>query len=176
MSEVVKVLAEALEDIVSESSLDESGFSPKGKPGSIYNKYGGWNFFKRIIFELYIELVDRPEISHHFIGVDIDKLSTLQTQFLCQAIGGPQKYSGKSLANVHRFLGISEFQFSIVADRFAQIFRDNGLNSEEVKTIMDFVLSHRQEIVTQKMARIDRVMRSVYGVVNYICRLFRGKK
>jgi hemoglobin len=179
MSEVVKALAETLEDIVCEEDnsqeVNESKEHSSGRPGSIYNKYGGWPFFHGIIFQLYVELVDHPEISHHFIGVDIEKLSRLQTEFLCQAIGGPQNYQGRPLAGVHKSMGISEFQFAVVAKRFGQIFKNNGLTKEEVKTIMDFVGSHRPQIVTRKIAMIDRVMKPFYEVVYLLRRFLRSR-
>jgi hemoglobin len=180
MSEVVKELAKVLEDIICEDDQLKEGDGPKelsrGQPGSIYNKYGGWPFFHQIIFQLYVELVDHPEVSYHFIGVDIERLSKLQAEFLCQAIGGPEKYQGKPVAVVHRAMGISEFQFAVVAKRFAQIFRDNGLTQQEVETIMNFVGSHRSAIVTRKIAWIDRIMRPIYEMVNRLSRLMYRQK
>jgi|GEM_PF-2198995 len=180
MGEAVKILAETLEDVVSNGDRPAGANGPMsrpdGKPGSIYNKYGGWPFFQRIIFELYVELVDHPEISYHFVGVDIDRLSRLQAEFLCQAIGGPEKYQGRPIAPVHNPMGISQFQFSVVAKRFAQIFKDNGLTNEEVKIIMDFVGSYQSSIVTRKMAFIDRIMKPFYEMVYRFRRTLRSKK
>jgi hemoglobin len=179
MTSTVKILAEALEDIVCEDGPkgdSNQSSDPNGRPGSIYNKYGGWPFFYQIIFQLYVELVDHPEISFHFFGVDLERLSRLQTEFLCQAIGGPQVYQGRPIEPVHRSLGISAFQFSTVAKRFGQIFRDNGLTKDEVKIIMDFVASHRPQIVTRKMTILDWIMKPFYEMVYRLGRLKLKRK
>jgi hypothetical protein len=49
---------------------------------TIYEKYGGFDFFHNIIYQLYIELFDHVEISYHFLGVNLQKLSLLQAQVM----------------------------------------------------------------------------------------------
>lgn len=81
---------------------------------TIYDKYGGYDFFHKIIYELYLELFDHIEISYHFIGVDIERLSNLQAQYLCEAIGGPKMYQGRNIAVVHKYLRVTDYEFDTV--------------------------------------------------------------
>ena len=94
---------------------------------TIYEKYGGFDFFHNIIYQLYIELFDHIEISYHFFGVDLQKLSLLQAQFLCEAIGGPKMYKGGNIQIVHKYMKVTEYEFETVVDRFEEIFERNGL-------------------------------------------------
>jgi hemoglobin len=138
----------------------------------IYQKYGGFDFFHRIIYDLYLELFDHPEISMHFIGVDIERLSKMQTEFLGEAIGAGPIYKGGDIKVVHKEMGITKFQFEIVAKRFAQIFQEHGLQPDEVKFIMQFVGSYQGAIVTSKYSLMDRIMRPIYKFFYFL----RGKK
>lgn len=52
---------------------------------TIYEKHGGFDFFHKIIYELYLEFFDHLEISFHFFGVDLLTLSHRQAEFLCEA-------------------------------------------------------------------------------------------
>lgn len=129
---------------------------------SIYEKYGGYDFFHDSIYGLYLDMFDHPEISYHFIGVDIARLSRLQTQYLIRAIGGPDLYEGKPLIEVHKNMAITPFQFQEIAKSFQQVFLNKGVSMEDTTFIMKFVAGHEKEIVTAKSSFMDRLMRPVY--------------
>lgn len=126
---------------------------------TIYEKYGGFDFFHKIIYELYLELFDHIEISYHFIGVDMIRLSRMRAQYLCEAIGGPPMYEGGNITAVHKDLKVTEYEFDIVAKRFAEIFKQNGLEDDEIKFIMKFIGSKKSVIVTAKNTLIDRIVK-----------------
>lgn len=132
---------------------------------TIYEKYGGYDFFHATIYALYLDMFDHPEISYHFIGVDIHKLSRLQTQYLIRAIGGPDQYEGLPIKEVHRNLDITAFQFQEIAKSFRQIFLDKGVVEQDVMEIMHFISGHEAEIVTAKTSLIDQIMRTIYRFV-----------
>lgn len=129
---------------------------------TIYEKYGGFDFFHRCIYGLYLDMFDHPEIAYHFVGVDLERLSKLQTQFLVRAIGGPDQYQGGPIKEVHLKMKITPFEFNQIAIAFRGVFEKAGVVKEDVDTIMTFIASHQSEIVTAKSNRIDRFMRPIY--------------
>lgn len=132
---------------------------------SIYEKYGGFDFFHDCIYELYVDMFDHPEISYHFLGVNINKLVIAQTHYLIRSIGGPDLYKGRSIKKVHRNMGITEFQFLEIACAFREVFLSKGMAPEDVEIIMKFIASHQKRVVTAKNSPIDNVMRPVYRFV-----------
>lgn len=143
---------------------------------TIYEKYGGHDFFKDCIYSLYLDMFDHPEISYHFFGVDIEVLANHQTQYLIRAIGGPDLYQGRSIAEVHKDLDITPFQFDEIAKSFRQVFLDKGVSKEDVTVIMNFVGGHKNVIVTEPTSLIDRIMRPIYRFVRKHFKKFLGKK
>ncbi len=140
---------------------------------TIYDKYGGYDFFHKIIYELYLELFDHLEISYHFIGVDIERLSNLQAQYLCEVIGAPPMYKGRNITAVHKRLRVTEYEFDTVAKRFADIFKRNGLNEDEVKFIMTFIKSKQVDVVTAKNTPMDRIARFIYKRIKKLKEFFK---
>ncbi len=140
---------------------------------TIYEKNGGFEFFHKIIYELYLELFDHLEISYHFFGVDMLTLSQRQAEFLCEAIGGPPMYKGGNIAIVHKRMRITEYEFDTVAKRFGEIFKRNGLTDDEVDYIMDFVRSKKSVIVTAKNTPMDRIMRFIYKRIKGISKFIK---
>ena len=68
---------------------------------SIYEKYGGYSTIYNAIEDLYEEMCDHPEIAQHFLGVDLERLIKLQTQFVSKALGGPVEYKGRPMGRAH---------------------------------------------------------------------------
>jgi len=138
---------------------------------SIYEKYGGWDFFHKCIYDLYLDMFDRPEISYHFLGVDIERLSKHQTQFLVRAIGGPNLYEGRPIKLVHHNMKISLFQFQEIAKSFHDVFIKNGVSPEDAKTIMNFVASFQKQVVEVRLSKIDRFMIPIYAFLKKYFRI-----
>lgn len=138
---------------------------------SIYEKYGGWDFFHKCIYDLYIDMFDHPEISYHFLGVDIERLSKRQTQFLVRAIGGPKLYEGRPIKMVHHNMEISLFQFQEIAKSFHDVFIKNGVSPEDAKTIMEFVASFQKDVVEVRLSKIDRFMIPIYAFLKKYFRI-----
>lgn len=132
---------------------------------TIYQKYGGYDFFHQCIYLLYLDMFDHPEIAYHFLGVDIEKLAIQQTNYLIRAIGGPDLYQGGPVKEVHRHMGVTKFQFHKIAQSFRQVFLDKGVSPEDTLVIMTFVAGHEADIVTRKTSLIDQIMRPIYRFI-----------
>lgn len=129
---------------------------------NLYEKLGKEEGWYDIIFQLYCELVDHPEIAHHFIGVNIEVLSKLQTQYLCMAFGSPHPFMGKNLKDVHKPLGITPFQFKVVVDRVEKILKDRGVERADINTVIKVFKAHRGVVVTKRSSWIDHIMMPYY--------------
>lgn len=132
---------------------------------SIYQKYGGYDFFHDCIYGLYLDMFNHPEISYHFISVDIKKLSKHQTQYLIRAIGGPDMYEGRPIKEVHAGMDVTYFQFDEIAKSFRDVFLNKGVSADDADFIMKFVAGHEKDIVTAKTSLIDRIMRPFYRFI-----------
>ena len=129
---------------------------------TIYEKYGGFEFWHDCIWSLYLDMFDHPEIGHHFLGVNMERLSRRQAEFLVSHIGGPPMYKGPSIKTIHRAMEISDFQFEEIGKSFAGVFRAKGVSEEDVQEIMAFIVSFKNDIVETQLAPIDRIMIPIY--------------
>ncbi|MFT6632670.1 MAG: hemoglobin [Bacteriovoracaceae bacterium] len=135
---------------------------------NLYDKYGGFEAYHKIIYKLYLDLFDHPEVAYHFIGVNIETLSKHQAQFLCRALGGNVKYEGRSMKDVHLGMNISEFQFKEVAQSFSEIFLRSGFEENDVAFIMRFIGRYEKVIVSCKFSMIDRIMIPIYHIFDRV--------
>lgn len=73
---------------------------------SLYDRIGGDATVGRLIGAFYERVLNDPELQPFFVDVPLDKLRTMQREFFAEALGGPIRYSGRGLAEVHAGRGI----------------------------------------------------------------------
>ena len=65
----------------------------------------------------YQRVLDDPELSGFFDGVDMSRLRAHQRAFVTAALGGPELFVGRSLRNAHAGLRIDNRAFDAVAEQ-----------------------------------------------------------
>jgi hemoglobin len=70
--------------------------------------------------------------------------------FVSQASGGPLKYTGKSMKEVHKDMAITDDEFTASVDDLVKALEKNGVKEEEIKAVRDAVEGTRKDIVTKK--------------------------
>jgi hemoglobin len=71
----------------------------------------------------------------------------LVTEMLCWATGGPQKYTGRSMADSHRHLNVNEAEWNYFIDDFRQSLDKYEIPSAEQQELVDLFERSRTEVV-----------------------------
>src|SRR5206468_759983 len=103
----------------------ESSMHPTEKP-SLYDRLGGVYSIATVVDDLIDRLMVDPRLNanplvdeaHH--RVPPAGFKYLVTEMVCWAAGGPQKYTGRSMADSHAQLKISSKQWEAFLDDFQQ--------------------------------------------------------
>ncbi|GAB3685637.1 hypothetical protein GCM10028857_16460 [Salinarchaeum chitinilyticum] len=68
---------------------------------SLYDRLGGHDAIRAVVDDFYDRLIDDPELGPFFEDADLEHLRRTQTDFLCEAAGGPEIYEGPSVRDAH---------------------------------------------------------------------------
>lgn len=123
---------------------------------SLYERLGGVyniatvvdDFINRIMVDPHLNANPRVDEAHH--RVPPAGFKYLVTEMVCEAAGGPQKYSGRSMSDSHKHLQITAEEWEVFLDDFRQTldkFEVPQAEQEELKAIVD---STRADIVVGK--------------------------
>ena len=102
-------------------------------------------FIDRIMVDPRLNANPRVDKAHHRVSPPGFKY--LVTEMVCEATGGPQKYSGRSMRDSHEYLQITAAEWEAFLDDFQQTLDKFGVpraEQEELKAIVD---STRGDIV-----------------------------
>ena len=125
---------------------------PAEKP-SLYDRLGGVysiatvvaDFIDRIMVDPRLNANPLVDEAHH--RVPPAGFKYLVTEMVCWATGGPQKYTGKSMAESHSHLKITSEEWEAFLDDFQQTLDKFKVPTEEQTELKAIVNSTRSDIV-----------------------------
>jgi hemoglobin len=120
---------------------------------SLYDRLGGVysiatvvdDFINRIMVDPRLNANPLVDEAHH--RVPPAGFKYLVTEMVCWATGGPQKYSGKSMAESHKDLKITSKEWEAFLDDFQQTLDKFKVPAEEQAGLKAIVNSTRSDIV-----------------------------
>ena len=131
--------------------------STKQKPQpSLYERLGGVYSIAVVIDDLIDRVMADPRLNanpavdeaHHKVSPAGFKY--LVTEMLCWASGGPQKYSGRSMADSHRHLHITPQEWEAFMDDLQQTLDKFKVPAAEQAEVRAIVQSTYDDIVVAK--------------------------
>ena len=68
---------------------------------TLYERLGGHDGIRAVVDDFYDRLLADDDIGPFFQGADLEKLRATQTDFLCEAAGGPETYDAEPVREAH---------------------------------------------------------------------------
>jgi hemoglobin len=120
---------------------------------SLYERLGGVyaiavvidDFIDRIMTDPRLNANPRVDEAHHRVSPQGFKYYV--TEMLCWAAGGPQTYSGRSMADTHRDLRITADEWDAFMDDLGQTLTQFDVPVQERDEVVAIVESTRADIV-----------------------------
>ena len=120
---------------------------------SLYDRLGGVYSIATVVDDLIDRVMADPRLNanplvdeaHH--RVPPAGFKYLVTEMVCWAAGGPQKYTGKSMADSHSHLKITSKEWEAFLDDFQQTLNKFAVPATEQAELKSIVNSTRGDIV-----------------------------
>lgn len=123
---------------------------------TLWQKLGGQPAVTKVVDDFVAIAGDDPKVDITRGGkykLTDDQVAALKKHlvaFVSQASGGPIKYTGKSMKEVHKDMAITDEEFNASVDDLVKALEKNGVKEEEIKAVRDAVETTRKDIVTKK--------------------------
>jgi hemoglobin len=145
----------------------------KGEPAkkSLYDRLGGEAAIKAVVDEFVKVAAADPKVNFTRKGTkaewkatpdNVDALKKGLVDLIGMVTGGPQKYTGKSMKEVHKGMEITDEEFNALADDLKDVLDKFKVPDKEQKELLDIVGSTKKDIVegkseTAKKSLYDRL-------------------
>lgn len=115
---------------------------------SLYEKLGGEEAIEKVVDYFYSELVLKDEtVNQFFKGTDMEKQRRHQTKFISFALGGPNQYSGKSMAKAHEGMNLQPEHFDAIAKHLHDALAHFGVSETDIQQALTKVASLRDDVL-----------------------------
>lgn len=108
--------------------------APAGRPTipALYDRLGGVDVIDDVVKDLLEHVTKDARISARFTTTDLARLQRLLTDQICELTGGPCKYTGRSMSEMHASMGITDAELrAFIEDLRASLDRANVRKREE---------------------------------------------
>jgi len=119
---------------------------------TLYDDIGGAPAVRAILDTFYPRVIADPLLSAFFLGVDIERLKQHQEAYMAMALGGPNRYAGRSLHDAHartRRRGADQDVF----DRYLMVFKgvlvDRGVPHAKIHLWLAVFERAREQILNR---------------------------
>lgn len=118
-------------------------------PQTVFERYGGFAFVRKVVSAFYDKVVDSPELQHYFVNVEMSRLIDHQTKFVAQMMQGPASFTDEQLRRVHQPLGIGSAEFREITELLCETLEDFDFDPADVAFIRAQVVRREPFIVTR---------------------------
>jgi hemoglobin len=128
---------------------------PDQEKPPLYDRLGGLYNIATVVDDLIDRVMADPRLNanprvdeaHHRVSPAGFKYYV--TELVCQASGGPQQYSGRSMGDSHRHLMITDQEWDAFMDDLQQAFDRFGVPQPEQEELKAIVESTKESIVVR---------------------------
>lgn len=122
------------------------------KEETLYNRLGGSHAIAQVVDDfvdrLWVnEVLNANPKNKEAMGISKPALKYLATELTCMATGGPQKYSGRGMKEVHSGLNISEKEWDAMVVDFKASLNKFNVPAKEQTELLEVVGGVKGDIV-----------------------------
>ena len=114
---------------------------------SLYQRLGGRDVIDAFVATFVVNVGRDPRIQLRFLFTDLDSLRGHLSAQICEASGGPCKYTGKPMASGHAGMHVRNAEFDAMAEDLVAALKAHGIGATEQKELLAVIGSLRPEIV-----------------------------
>jgi hemoglobin len=116
---------------------------------SLYERLGEKPAIEAVVNDFVGNVAADPRINAFFVHTDIARLKTLLVEQICQATGGPCKYTGRSMKEAHADMAIQESHFNALVEDLAKSLDKFNVPAKEKNELLTALASMKGDIVSR---------------------------
>lgn len=114
---------------------------------SLYRALGELEGIQAITNQFIGEIGRSREIVKHFSETDLGRFKEKFVEQICAESGGPCKYSGDSMAQVHRGMDITEGEFNATVNALTAAMDSEGIDKRTQNRLLKKLAPMRSDII-----------------------------
>lgn len=116
---------------------------------TLYERLGGHDGIRAVVDDFYDRLVADEEIGPFFEGSDMELLRRTQTDFLCEAAGGPETYDAAPIREAHLHVPFTPEHIQRAVEVLEESLDAFDVPEEDAETVVGAVAAYETELLAE---------------------------
>lgn len=116
---------------------------------TLYDQLGGESAISAVVDAFYVKVMEDPLVNGFFKNTDMKKQRQHQTNFMMFAFGGPKKYSGRTLRESHKNMGLKEDHFNAIVNHLSSTLKDFKVSDDLIDQVVTVVGTTKDDILNK---------------------------
>ena len=122
---------------------------------SLFERLGGYDTLRKVHKIFYDKVYADAWIGQYFKDVKQETIENQQTDFMAQAMGGPDMYSGAFPVPAHKHMNITEELFEYRHELLKASLKEAGVNEENASAWLRIDGAFRKGIVKKSVSECE---------------------
>ena len=114
---------------------------------SLYDRLGGKPAIQAVVDDFIGNVAADARINKRFANANVPRLKTMLVDQICEASGGPCKYTGASMLDAHRGMNISDAEFTALVEDLVKSLDKFKVPSQEKTELLTALGGMKGQIV-----------------------------
>ncbi len=114
---------------------------------SLYDRLGGKGAITAVVDDFIGNVAADGRINARFQGANIPRLKAMLVDQICEATGGPCRYTGRSMADAHRGMSIGDAEFGALVEDLVKSLDRFGVPAREKNELVGALGGMKGQIV-----------------------------
>lgn len=126
-----------------------AGCAQMAQKPSLYDRLGGKPAIQAVVDDFIANVAADTRINKRFANTNIPRLTTMLVDQICEATGGPCKYTGRNMKAAHAGMQITEAEFNALVQDLVKSLDKFKVLEQEKKELLTALASMKGDIVGQ---------------------------
>ena len=114
---------------------------------TLYDRLGGHDGIRAVVDDFYDRLVEDEELGPFFEEADMDLLRRTQTDFLCEAAGGPETYDAAPVREAHLHVPFTPEHIQRAVELLEESLDAFDVPEEDAQTVVNAVAAYEADLL-----------------------------
>lgn len=115
----------------------------------VFQEMGQLPGVSKVVDDFVTIVLDDRRIKDFFDGSNIDRLKRVLVVHLCDLSGGPCRYEGDTMGQIHQGMGLNNAHFNALAEDLQQAMINNGVPYSAQYSLLAKLAAMQRDIVTK---------------------------
>lgn len=114
---------------------------------NLYDRLGGHDGIRAVVDDFYTRLRADEELGPFFRNADMEKLRRTQTDFLCEAAGGPEIYDADPVREAHLHVPFTPALLERATELLYDSLAEFDVADEDADAVVQAVAAYEKELL-----------------------------